>query len=171
MEAYKIRPPESACALCKRPFASGQEIVSTIREEAEQFVRVDACAACPVEGEAFCRFRTRAPVREVPQKTIREQVIEFFKKLAGLAGRTAHQQRLMYLTGLWLSRKKALKLLETRRVEGRSLLVLQQAWDGQPLELAEELIPDAELPPLLEELGGLFHLNGRELGAGDGEKT
>lgn len=169
METYKIRPPESACAVCKRPFDSGQTIASTIREQEEQFVRLDSCTGCAVEGETFCRFTTRAPVREVSARTIREQVQEFFAKLAALAERTPHQQRLMYLSALWLTRKKALKLVETRRVEGRSILVLQRPGQEAPLELPEELIPEEELPPLLTELGELFHVSSQEIGGAPSE--
>jgi hypothetical protein len=163
MEEIKIRPSQPACARCARAFASGETIVSTIREEAEQFVRSDFCAGCRPEEPVFCFFQTRAPVHEVSARTILEEVREFFRKLETTADRTHHQRRLMYLSALWLSRKKQLKLVETRRVDGRGVLKLLKAWDGEALDLPEELIPEEELPALLDELGRLFHLEASKI--------
>jgi hypothetical protein len=162
MEEYKIHPPAAACAGCGRAFGAGDEILSTLREEAERFVRIDTCGACRPEGEAFCFFRTRAPRRDPPAKTVVEEVREFFKKLAASPEPDARRRRLKYLTALWLTRKKQLKLTATARHEGRTRLTLQQAWDAGTIELEEESIPDADLEPLLNELGTLFHLNPQE---------
>ena len=162
MEEYKIRPALAACEACKRTFSAGESIHSTILAEGERFVRKDHCLGCrPAESEAavFCFFQTHAPQPETSQRTILEEVREFFKKLEALGECGLHQRRLRYLSALWLSRKKQLKLVETKRLGDLRILVLQKAWDGEPLELPEEPIPEAELAPLLEELGTLFHLN------------
>ena len=158
MEEFKIKRADAACAACARAFASGERIISTIREIEEQFVRADTCVECRPQEDVFCFFHTTAPVVERSEKTIKEEVTEFFRRLEAQADRSVHQQRLMYLSGLWLSRKKALKLTASRREGGRGILVLQKAWDGEALDLPEEIIPDEALPPLMEELGALFHL-------------
>lgn len=158
MEEFKLKSAAAACSACSRAFASGERIASTIREVNEKFLRTDTCVGCRPQEDAFCFFHTTAPVVERTEKSVREEVTEFFRRLETQADRTAHQQRLMYLSGLWLSRKKALKLTATRREGGRGILVMQKAWDGGMLELPEEFIPDEALPPLLDELGALFHL-------------
>ena len=159
MEGFKIRPAEEVCATCRRTFEAGEQIFSAIQMENDRFTRTDTCISCRPEQEPFCSFTARAPLREVTQLTLKEEVREFFKKLEAMTERSRHQQRLMYLSALWLSRKKTLKLVETIRRDGQPVLRLQKAWDGETLELPEEPIPDGELPPLLEELGALFHLD------------
>lgn len=158
MEDFKLKSADAACAACARAFEAGERIVSTIREVEERFTRIDTCVGCRPEEDAFCFFHTTAPVPVRSEKSIKEEVTEFFRRLEAQADRTPHQQRLMYLSGLWLSRKKALKLTASRREGGRGILVLQKAWDGETLDLPEEYIPDEALPGLMDELGALFHL-------------
>jgi len=170
MEEWKIERRKRTCVGCAREFASEEVHNSAIRFVEGRFERIDTCLACwdrlfPAGAEApFSFWTTTAPKREKRRLEDIQAMVEFFKRLAERRSADPVHEKVLYLTSLLLMRKRRVKPAGAKRVDGRSFLVLEKAWDGETVEIADPVIGDAEIESLRSELERLFDV---EVGAGE----
>ena len=114
---WKIARPARACAACRRGFEEGEAHFSVLRLEAG-IARLDRCVACfretPASAEEFF-WRTR--FAKDPRRRVAIDVEALRETFTRLPPGEA-DPGLRYLVALLLLRKRALRLVETRRGEG-----------------------------------------------------
>jgi len=161
MDDWKIERRKPGCGVCGRAFESEERHVSTIvQAEGGHFARRDHCAGCWEKRteEPFSFWNTAAPKREQKRLEDIAAMLEFFKRLVAQPSEDPTRAKVTYLTALLLMRKKRLKLAGQRA----GVLVIEKSWDGEPMEIADPPIGDAELESLKAEMERLFNL---EMGA------
>jgi hypothetical protein len=162
MDEWKIERRKRACAECLREFESEEKHSSAIRLAEGRFGRIDACLRCwdrlfPAGGDApFSSWTTTAPKRGKRRLEDVKAMVEFFKKLVEVRDGNAVHDKVLYLTSLLLMRKRRVRAAGSKTVDGRNLLVLEKAWDGETVEIADPAIPDEELGTLKAELERMF---------------
>lgn len=165
MEEWKIERRKRGCVECGREFESEEKHYSAIRLAEGRFGRIDACVRCwdklfPAGGEApFSSWTTTAPKRGKRRLEDVKAMVEFFKKLVETRTGDSLHDKVLYLTSLLLMRKRRVRAAGSKTVDGRNLLVLEKAWDGETVEIADPAIPDAELGTLKAELERMFDGN------------
>lgn len=158
MTEYRIRKRARACTKCETPFAAGDLIVSTIREGEEGFVRDDLCESCHGEGgTAFSTWRSRQPPeREESKRLDYDLALRFLDRL--LAEADPAREGMVYALTLLLSRKRRVKIRDTRRLPDGELLVVQvpRDEDDEVVQVRAPALDDAEADRLQNELAELF---------------
>lgn len=170
MDDWKIERRKRGCAACGREFESEEVHTSAIRFAEGKLGRIDACLRCwdtlfPAGGEApFSFWKTTAPKRGKRNLEDVRAMVEFFKKLLERTDRDPLHEKVLYLTSLLLMRKRRVKAAGSKSSGGRTVLLLEKAWDGEIVEIPDPVIADAEIEPLKSELERLFDC---EAGAGE----
>ena len=175
--AWKIARRAPACGLCGAPFADGEEHYSLLRLE-EGLQRSDRCLGCfrsrpAAETEFFWRtkfVRDRRRRIAVDLEALREA----FLALPPAGDRS----ELRYLIALLLLRKRALRLLETKKGEGDSPDVLvvapkrpgDRGRGGEPIEIPVPPLSPERIDALREELRTLLGLDEGSSTTPDGEE-
>lgn len=163
-EEWRIDKRGRSCSFCARPFGSGEEHYSGIVEAGARFERRDVCAPCwAKKPELFSFWKTRMPRLEERRLENINAMTDFFKKLIEKPAAEPARQKITYLTALLLARKRRVKILGS--AGGR--LKLEKSWDGEPIEIADPSITDAELDDLKRQMEELFEI---ELGADFGSR-
>lgn len=162
MDDWKIERRKRGCVDCHREFESEEKHYSAIRIAEGKFGRIDACVRCwdklfPAGAEApFSSWTTTAPKRGKRRLEDVQAMVEFFKKLVESRTGDPVHDKILYLTSLLLMRKRRVRAAGSKVVDGRTLLVLEKAWDGETVEIADPAIPDGELGSLKAELERMF---------------
>ena len=162
MDEWKIERRKRLCGGCGREFESEEKHRSAIRLTESRFGRVDSCLACweslfPAGGDPpFSSWSTTAPKRGKRRLEDVNAMVEFFKRLVETRSGDPLQDKVLYLTSLLLMRKRRVKAAGSKSRDGRTLLVLEKAWDGETVEIADPAIPDEELGTLKAELERMF---------------
>jgi len=162
---YKIRKRDSVCSVSGRPFAPGDVVVSVITEEGEGFVRRDMHEDCFAEreGEAYCFWRSRYPEPPAPPNRLDYDLAQtFFDRL--LKEADPARDGLVFTLALLLSRKRRLKIKETRRLPEGELLrvVVPRAEEDEVLSVRAPRLDAEEVERLQRDLEALFGLPGSE---------
>jgi hypothetical protein len=163
MSEYKIARRARVCAVSGQPFAPGDVIVSVIHEEPQGFVRRDVreehLASLP--GAPFCVFRTKEPPPPPPARRVDYDLAQqFLDRL--LREADPAREPLVYALTLLLSRKRRLKILETRRLPDGELLhvAVPRAEEDEIVQVrAPRLTPEQETL-LQQEIARLFDFGG-----------
>ena len=122
---YKITASSHACQACDRRFAIGDAYYSAILEVDgdEMFARHDFCTDCwnPDAAEYFSFWKTRVPEPEQPRRRGPQLVdlarlMELFEHLGDAQEDRA--LRFRYVLALVLMRKRRLKIVSSRRLDG-----------------------------------------------------
>jgi hypothetical protein len=160
MNEYKIRKRAPECMASGRPFEAGDVIVSAIYPdpESEGFVRRDVLEEEFVQdGSAFSYWKT---VHEVAPKEDRRVDLDLALSFLDRLIREADPARegLVYTLTLLLSRKRRVKIKETRRLpEGELLTVLVPgAEDDQLVQVRAPTLDDEQVAKLQSQLAELF---------------
>jgi hypothetical protein len=162
MDDWKIERRKRGCGGCGREFESEEKHRSAIRFADGRFGRIDACNGCwdrlfPAGGEApFSSWSTTAPKRGKRRLEDVRAMVEFFKSLVAQPGGDPLHHKVLYLTSLLLMRKRRVRAAGSKSDGGRTLLVLEKAWDGETVEIVDPAIPDEELGTLKTELERMF---------------
>ncbi len=165
MNEFKITRRAQACAVSGKPFEPGDTIVSVIHEEPQGFVRRDVREEhlASIAGAPFCVFRTVEPPPPPPARRIDYELAQgFLDRL--LREADPAREPLVYALTLLLSRKRRVKILETRHLpEGDLLLVLiPRAEEDERVNVrAPRLSPEQETA-LQQELARLFNFESAE---------
>lgn len=166
MSEFRIARRAQVCAVSGRPFEPGDVIVSVIHEEPQGFVRRDVREEnlAAIEGAPFCVFRTKQPPPPPPARRLDYDLAkEFLDRL--LREADPAREPLVYALVLLLSRKRRVKILETRRLpEGELLLVaIPRAEEDEVAQIrAPRLSPEQETA-LQQELARLFNFESGEV--------
>jgi hypothetical protein len=162
MDDWKIERRKRGCGGCGREFESEEQHRSAIRLVEGKFGRIDSCTSCwerlfPAGGDPpFSSWTTTAPKRGKRRLEDIRAMVEFFKKLIERRDGDALHDKVLYLTSLLLMRKRRVKAAGSKNDGGRTLLVLEKAWDGETVEIVDPAIPDEELGTLKAELERMF---------------
>jgi len=165
LSEFKISRRAPVCAISGKPFEPGDVIVSVIHEELKGFVRRDVREEnlAAIEGEPFCVFRTKQPPPPPPAKRIDYDLArEFLDRL--LRDADPAREPLAYALTLLLSRKRRVKILETRRLPEGDLLrvAIPRAEEDEIVQIrAPALTPEQEAA-LQQEIARLFNFDSRE---------
>jgi hypothetical protein len=129
LNEWKIGRVGRACQVCGKGFAVGEDFVSAIFQAEEdgppQFERLDACPGCfdGLGREPFSRWRTRLPPEAEKQPLLDlDMARDFLLRLA--SADDPEQGNLMHILTLLLLRKRKVKLLAQRVLEGRPVMEL-----------------------------------------------
>lgn len=165
MSEFKIARRAQVCAISGRPFEPGDTIVSVIHEEPQGFVRRDVREEhlATIEGAPFCVFRTEQPPPPPPARRIDYGLAqEFLDRL--LREAEPAREPLVYALTLLLSRKRRVKILETRHLPEGDLLdvSIPRAEEDERVNVrAPRLSPEQETA-LQQELARLFNFEAAE---------
>ena len=158
MEEYKFKRRSTVCMASGEPFREGDVIVSAIYPGEEGFVRRDM-REDHFDGakEAFSFWRTRMPATEEEEtKLDLDLAADFLDRLVREAD-PAHEG-LAYLLTLLLSRKRRVKIRETRPVTDGEILtvILPRPEDDATVKVRAPRLSDGDIERLQAELGRLF---------------
>jgi hypothetical protein len=159
---FRIARRAQVCAISGKPFEPGDAIVSVIHEEPQGFVRRDVREEHlgSIGGQPFCIFRTEQPPPPPAARRIDYELAqEFLDRL--LREADPAREPLVYALTLLLSRKRRVKILETRHLpEGDLLLVLiPRAEEDEKVKVrAPRLSPEQETA-LQQEIARLFNFD------------
>ncbi len=112
---YEIAKTSGRCSKCEKQLDPGVEFMATVREQDEQFSRVDFCMDCWATDESlaaapgtFGVWRTRVPQPQEKKKLFvdNELLINFFERLSGAEEQVKINFR--FVLALILMRKKLL---------------------------------------------------------------
>ncbi len=120
--AYKIGSRARACGVCEGSFDPGDRIVSAVYPEGEGFERRDVHEGCfKAKEDAFSFWYSTLPESDEQQQTLDLSLARHF--LAKLI-REGDERRagLVYTLTLLLSRKRRVKILETKRDRGSEVM-------------------------------------------------
>ena len=158
MAEYKIGKRARACMACEKEFGPGDAIVSAIYESGEEFTRRDVCEACFPEGrDCYSHWLTREqPVPEDPHRLDYNLALTFLDRLLWEADPA--RAGLTYVLALLLSRKRRVKIRETRQLpEGELLLVdVRRPEQDERVQIRAPRLAEGEEDRLQAELEELF---------------
>ena len=158
MAEYRLSKRARACMACEKEFRPGDAIVSAIHESGEEFVRRDVCETCfPEAQDCYSHWLTREqPAPEDPHRLDYNLALTFLDRLL----READPARagLAYVLALLLSRKRRLKIRETRQLpEGELLLVdLRRPEQDERVQILAPRLAEGEEDRLQADLEELF---------------
>jgi hypothetical protein len=128
---YKFGGRAKVCGVCEGTFDPGDRIVSAVHPEGEGFARRDVHEGCfKGKEEAFSFWYSTLPESsEQQQKLDLNLARDFLAKLI----READERRagLVYTLTLLLSRKRRVKILETKRDRGAEVLSVLMPGDEE----------------------------------------
>jgi hypothetical protein len=136
-----------------RQFEPGEGVWSVVWIAEGALRRQDRCLACGLpEGlEPLSYWRTRAPEPRSQAEAPPEEIEEFFARLASRPDRDERAERVLYLVGLWLVRKRRLRVAG-RRAGPPPVLLMERTCDGEQWEVREPAIPQEEWNATVEEV-------------------
>lgn len=141
---WKVAKPAVACGSCQGALAASPITYASLHEEGETYARRDTCGACWEKGIdrgfSFWAYRPVPPPAPAPRADL-AAIREFYLKLAGKEG--ASDRLLRYMLGLFLVRKRRLRLDRTERGPEGEVLWIRSEKDGAP-----EAVP---VPPFTEQ--------------------
>ena len=159
MADYKIRKRATECEVSGKVFEPGDVIVSAIYEDGEEFVRKDMTEECFAKEEhaSFCFWRSRHPEPPAPQQRLDYDLAQtFFDRLVREADPA--REGLVYTLTLLLSRKRRVKIKETRRLPEGDLLgvVVPRPEEDELVQVRAPHLTSDEVDDLQTELATLF---------------
>lgn len=160
MNEYKIRKRAPACMESGRPFEPGDVIVSAIYPdpESEGFVRKDVLEQEFVhDGSAFSFWKTVHEEEPSDERRVDfDLALSFLDRLIREADPA--REGLVYTLTLLLSRKRRVKIKETRRLpDGELLTVLVPgAEEDQLVQVRAPTLDDEQVENLQSQLAELF---------------
>jgi hypothetical protein len=155
---YRFSRRAKACGGCERIFEGGESIFSAIFRGTEGFERSDLCETCFKGSEgSFSHWRSRHPTppSEV-QKLDFNLAKDFLEKLIREAD--AADEGLAYTLALLLSRKRRVKIKESRRLpDGETLtVVIPRADEDAEVEIPAPRLTDEDVDRLQSRIAQLF---------------
>ncbi|MHC4817022.1 MAG: hypothetical protein ACYTF8_03025 [Planctomycetota bacterium] len=163
MAEYKIGKRARVCCVCGEAFAPGDAIVSAIyRGPDGEFERRDMRETHfdPATEEPFCHWRSTEPEPAEPAHRLDyDLALSFFDRLLHEADPA--RDGLVYTLALLLSRKRRVKIRESRRLpEGDLLKVLvRRPEEDDEVSVRAPRLSDDDVDGLQAELEKLFDFN------------
>lgn len=161
LDTWRIGRSKGLCSVCGREFTPRQGLYSALREEGEEFARLDFCQSCwsgrPPEG-FFCHWKTRRPEQRQKQVLDTALMLEFFDRLEGAEAESKKVFR--FVLALYLMRRKELKLIgpeRSERADGRETLVFERRSSGEKVRVENPDLGEEQLQEAAAQLGNLLN--------------
>lgn len=158
---FNIARVSGRCSACDATLTPGAEVVATLTETPQDFVRGDFCLPCwekRAEGEAgvFCLWRTRVPEPREKRKLFvdNELLINFFERLAGTQEPAKINFR--FVLALILMRKRLLVYARKEMVDGVEIWHMQLKASGAAHEVVNPRMDEAKIQQVSEQLGQIL---------------
>ena len=156
-EDWKVAKGQPHCSLCQQEFRDGQPFFSALSELNQEFVRQDFCPSCwarPQECEFFSFWKTYRQGEERRPRIETDVVFDFFEKLQD--GESAHKKELRFVLALYLTRRKALKLVGVRREGEREFLELRRPRQHETFKVENPQLTEEQISTATNRLKELF---------------
>ncbi len=168
---YRFKKSADVCSTCAREFNVGEIIVSTLSLAQDEPERKDACADCFAHASSadtaatpeseFAHWRTKkTEVGRTRRKIDFPALRELFLRMLACPG--AEYEKLCYLLGLVLLRKRALKLHEFVTDGGQDYLVVSvmpAAPDARRFRVVAPSLAPADVAELRARLNSLLDVD------------
>lgn len=159
---YSVAKGTGVCAASGRAFTPGEEFMAALIEKAGEpgLSRLDysleAWERGPrpanVLGSWRVRFTPNPPARHALLSD--EELLDLFEELSGAT--EARRLSFRYLLALLLVRRRVLRLVGEKRVEGKGVIVVKARRDGDgapELEVVDPGMDDAAVADAIDQLG------------------
>jgi hypothetical protein len=153
---YQIQPSTRRCSVTGRELRPGERYYSVLLEEGGQFVRkdysIEAWTGAPAEAFSFWMGRLPTPQGRRRPAIDDEMLMDCFQRLEGQPepGRV----RFRYVVALLLMRRRRLKFDESRREDGREVLILRCARTGARHPVVNPGLAEEELATVQDDVFG-----------------
>ncbi|MEI7836175.1 MAG: hypothetical protein WCK05_07165 [Planctomycetota bacterium] len=161
---FNIARVGPSCQTCDVELPPGSDVVATLTETKDDFVRSDFCMPCWAqrpEGEAdagfFCTWRTRVPEPKARKKLFvdNDLLINFFERLAGTQEPAKINFR--FVLALVLMRKRLLVYGRSdRRSDGSELWHMVMKHSQAPHEVVDPKMDEAMIDQVSGQLGQIL---------------
>ncbi len=154
MTDYQIQNSTRRCAISGRELKPGERYYSVLLDEAGKFTRKDYSDEAwqgPPEG-AFSFWQGRLATGPSGRKLVIDDdlLTECFHRLEGQE--EPNKRSFRFVLALLLMRRRRFKLEETRKVDGREVLVLRCPRTGARHEVLDPGISDEELEGVQDDV-------------------
>lgn len=160
---YNISRPAAQCRKCEAKLAPAQELVATLRETDEQFIREDYCIGCWDDAAAsqdkaiIGTWRTAVPEPEAKKKLFvdNDLLVNFFERLEGAAEPLKVSFR--FVLALILMRKRLLVYDKLHKAPDGSE-TWQMHFKGSPRihEVIDPKMDETKITETSEQLGQIL---------------
>ncbi len=170
---YAISRSSGQCRRCTHEFAGGERFYSVIRLEEEAPARLDYCALCFAGSERdsqrdFAFWQARKTEGQRARQAVDFNALrELFFRMAEHG--TSEYQKLTYLLGLLLIRKRVLRLEQFVTEDGADYLVATTRERTEPLKIVAPELGAEEIEELRGKLRALLEIDDEEEHAPAGE--
>lgn len=152
---WNISKGASRCQSCERAFLEEENFYSTLCLESASFLRRDFCLECwkGQTPEGFFSFwKTRIPKKEEPRQRIVDNavVLNFFLRLQEVTEPWAKNMR--YVLGLFLLRKKLLKLKGQGKDEQGTFMGLYNSEEDKTYKIHNADLTEEEIERINNEV-------------------
>jgi len=154
---WKVQRCAQHCAACRMEFGRGQDFFSALCEEGEGFERLDFCPSCWQGGRSngfFSFWKTQLPADGRRRRIDVEVVLDLFTKLG--EGGASDRVPMRFVLALYLTRRKALKLLGIRREGERELIDFTRPGSEDVFPVENPHLDQPQMDALTESLKDLL---------------
>ncbi len=171
-DEYRIKKSADVCATCTREFAVGDALVSTLSLAQDEPERKDVCIECFARADAsraaspevavdFAHWRTKkTEIGRARRKIDFAALRELFVRMLACPG--PEYEKLCYLLGLVLLRKRALKLHEFVTDGGQDFLVVSvmpTTPESRRFRVIAPTLAQSDIAELRERLNSLLDVD------------
>ena len=145
------------CSMCRVPFEGNRSLFSTLSKGNGEFSRTDYCASCweDIKGRSFFSFwKTRLRSAKEPSKIDLDAVLDLFRELHN--AEAEDQKALRFVLGLFLWRRKALKLIRIERETDREIFLFQDAHSAKPVPVENPNLTEAQIDGATDQIKELL---------------
>jgi len=160
---WNIQSPARQCAATGAEFQEGDRIASILlwRTGAGAYERIDTLASepapeIPEDANVLSSWKAayKAPLPPTPETLSKDDAEGLLRRL--LAARDPAQENACYILGLMLERKRLLKELDRRDVEGKPVLIYEHLPSGETWIVPNPPLRLDEMDRIQTEVGQLL---------------
>jgi hypothetical protein len=152
---WNVSKGSSRCLTCERVFQEEESFYSTLYLESACFLRKDFCPECwkgQNPEEFFSFWKTRMPKKEEPKRKIVDNavILNLFLRFQEVTEPWAKNMR--YVLGLFLLRKKLLRLKDQGKDEQGDFMDLYNPEEDKPYRIHNPNLAEEEIERLNNEI-------------------
>jgi len=154
---WKLAKGQPHCSSCRGEFGDGRPLFSALSERNQDFVREDFCPSCweqAKEREFFSFWKTYRRAEERRPQVRTEVVLDFFEKLQD--GESEHRKELRFVLALYLTRRRALKLVGVSREGGLELIEFRRPRRDETFKVENPQLTEEQIGAATDRLKELF---------------
>ena len=159
---FNISKTSGSCSACRKQMQPGEELVTTVKEVNEEFVREDFCTDCwkpqPGREEALVgSWRTRVPQPQEKKRLLVDDAIlvNLFERLAGTDQPAKINFRYVLALVLWRKKLLAYDRME-RRPDGAEVWKMHFKGSDQVQEVIDPKMDDLKIAEVSGQLGQIM---------------